>query len=242
MIIFNHSFFNKNDNQKLPFFNFKCNNHLKNVNYYCKNCKLNICVNCLDKHKNHQVVSFSEIGLNNEEISIIYNSLNEIENKLNIFNQIKNDIELFLVKMTVIKENITIYENDNKNNFKEYYIDWLRYMEKKIEIEDMKIYIKKEDKWLDGINYEKELLNKANIPTLICSFEQSNEEQKAYCIKLKDNFLHEKSIKFEIKSVPQVNFSIKFKVNGKIHEIQNTFDNSEEALFSTLYKAYDLLK
>ena len=103
----------------------------------------------------------------------------------------------------------------------------------------MKIYIKKEDEWLDGINYEKELLNKANIPTLICSFEQSNEEQKAYCIKLKDNFFSEKKIRFEIKSIP---FSIQFKVNGKIHEIQNTFDNSEEALFSTLYKAYDLLK
>jgi hypothetical protein len=57
--------------------------------------------------------------------------LNEIEKKLNIFNQIKNDIELFLDEMKLIKENIKIYENDNKNNFKKYYIDWLRYMEKK---------------------------------------------------------------------------------------------------------------
>ena len=57
--------------------------------------------------------------------------MNEIEKKLNIFNQIKNDIELFLDEMKLIKENIKIYENDNKNNFKKYYIDWLRYMEKK---------------------------------------------------------------------------------------------------------------
>ena len=128
---FNHSFFNENDNQNLSFFNFKYNKHSKDVNYYCKNCKLNICVNCLDEHKNHQVVSFSEIGLNNEEINIIDNLLNEIEKKLNIFNQIKNDIELFLDEMKLIKENIKIYENDNKNNFKKYYIDWLRYMEKK---------------------------------------------------------------------------------------------------------------
>ncbi len=79
-------------------------------------------------------------------------------------------------------------------------------------------------------------------PTLICFFEQGNEEQKAYCIKLKDSFHHEKTIKFEVKSVPQVNFSIKFKVNGKLHEIQNTFENSEGAMQSTLQKAYDLLK
>ena len=106
---------------------------------------------------------------------------------------------------------------------------------KKIEIEDMKIYIKKEDEWLDGINYEKELL----YPKLICFFEIGNQEQLAYCIKLKDHFFSEKTIRFEIKSVP---FSIQFKVNGKIHEIQNTFVNSEEALYSTLHKAYDLLK
>ena len=79
-------------------------------------------------------------------------------------------------------------------------------------------------------------------PTLICFIEQGNEEQKAYCIKLKDNFHHEKTIKFEVKSVPQVNFSIKFKVNGKVTEIQNTFDNSDDAMNSTLQKAYDLLK
>ena len=104
----------------------------------------------------------------------------------------------------------------------------------------MKIYIKKEDEWLDGINYEKELLNKDEYPTLICFFEKGNEKQKDYCIKLKDNFFSEKTIRFEISS--GVFFSIQFKVNGKIHEIQNTFDNSEEALFSTLNKAYDLLK
>jgi hypothetical protein len=79
-------------------------------------------------------------------------------------------------------------------------------------------------------------------PTLICFFEQGDEEQKQYCIKLKDNFKSEKTIKFEVKSVPQVSFSIKFKVNGKLHEIQKTYDNSEEAMQSTLQKAYELLK
>ena len=79
-------------------------------------------------------------------------------------------------------------------------------------------------------------------PTLICFIEQGNEEQKDYCIKLKDNFHHEKTIKFEIKSFPQSSFIIKFQVNGKLTEIQNTFDNSDDAMNSTLQKAYDLLK
>ena len=40
---------------------------------------------------------------------------------------------------------------------------------------------------------------KDKYPTLICFFETKNEEQKAYCIKLKDNFKSEKTIRFEIK-------------------------------------------
>ena len=79
-------------------------------------------------------------------------------------------------------------------------------------------------------------------PTLICFFEQGDEEQKQYCIKLKDNFKSEKTIKFEVKSVPQVHFSIKFKVNWKLNEIQSKYDNSEETMNETLQKAYDLLK
>ena len=78
--------------------------------------------------------------------------------------------------------------------------------------------------------------------TLICFYETGNETQKAYCIKLKDNWKHEKGIKFEIKSVPQVKFAIKFKVKEKLHEIQKEFDDSEETMKETLQKAYDLLK
>ena len=203
---FNHSFFKQKDNKtlslnnnksflnnnKFSYFNFQCNKHFRNVSYYCKNCKLNICQNCLKLHTKHQIISFSKIGLNNEEIDIIDNLLSEIEKNINSYNKIKKDIELFFNKMKLIKENISIYENDNKNNYKEYYIDYLRYIENRINIGDMKIinfegkkgnnnYIcceynikkeeinkpikifnsyesaKREDKWLDGINNDKEI-------------------------------------------------------------------------------------
>ena len=79
-------------------------------------------------------------------------------------------------------------------------------------------------------------------PTLICFYEQGNNEQKDYCIKLKDNFKNEKTIKFEIKSVPQVNFSVKFKVNGRLHVIQTEYNNSETVMNKSLEKIYNLLK
>ena len=81
----------------------------------------------------------------------------------------------------------------------------------------------------------------SNTPVLLCFFESQKEEQKNYCLKLKENFHNERIIKFEIKSVPNVPFSIKFKMNGKIHELQKIYDNSEEAMNNTLNAAYQLL-
>ena len=79
-------------------------------------------------------------------------------------------------------------------------------------------------------------------PTLLCFFEQSNEEQKEYCIKLRDNFKCEKTIKYEIKSMPQVPFSIGIRIKGNTTIVQNVFDNSEQKMNETLQKIYDLLQ
>ena len=84
--------------------------------------------------------------------------------------------------------------------------------------------------------------NDPSMPVLLAFFEVGNQEQKQYCIKLRDNFKSEKTIRFEIKSSQQVPFSIRFKVNGQITEVQNKFDNSEEKMNETLQKMYDLLK
>ena len=78
---------------------------------------------------------------------------------------------------------------------------------------------------------------------LLCFFEVGNEEQKQYCIKLKDNFQYEKSIRFEIKSTPGVPFSIKLKLKGEPEprNIQDTFDSSEQAMQESLNKMYQIL-
>ena len=81
--------------------------------------------------------------------------------------------------------------------------------------------------------------SKDKLPTLLCFFEAENENQKNYCIKLKDNFKHEKSIRFEIKSSPGVNFSVQLKINDKIHKIQTIYN--EEEMDTVLDKMYKLL-
>ena len=82
--------------------------------------------------------------------------------------------------------------------------------------------------------------SKDKYPTLICFFETKNEEQKNYCIKLKDSFKNEKTIRFEIKSVPNTPFSIQMKIKDKITVIQEEYN--EEVMEETLNKAYQLLK
>ena len=81
--------------------------------------------------------------------------------------------------------------------------------------------------------------SKDQLPTLLCFFETGNEEQKAYCINLKDNFHHEKSIRFQISSSAGLKFCIQFKYKGKTHTIQDTFKESD--LEKTLYSIYDIL-
>lgn len=80
-----------------------------------------------------------------------------------------------------------------------------------------------------------------SLPVLLCFFETKNEEQKSYCLRLKDNFQHPRSIRFEIKSTPQVPFSIRFRIKENTQEIQNVFNNSDEVMNETLQKMYNLL-
>ena len=81
--------------------------------------------------------------------------------------------------------------------------------------------------------------SKDALPVLLCFFEVENEQQKNYCIRLKDNFKHTKTIRFEIKSLTGVDFSVQFKINNKVHTIQTDFN--EDEMENTLNKIYDIL-
>ena len=78
-----------------------------------------------------------------------------------------------------------------------------------------------------------------NLPTLTCTFESENETQKQYCLKFKDTFTHEQTIKYDIKSFPNSTFSITFQHKGITHQIQDSFD--EDEMNNCLQKIYDIL-
>ena len=78
-----------------------------------------------------------------------------------------------------------------------------------------------------------------DMPNLLFVFEPQNEQQKNYCIKLKDSLQPEKPIKFEVKSFKNSNYSIKLKRGGQEYDIENTFD--ENQLQSSIDKIYQLL-
>ena len=132
---FNHPFFKQNN--YYPYFNFQCQNHFRKVNYYCKNCKLNFCNDCLKNHNSHEIISFDNIGLNNNELNIIENLFKEIETRIYTCNLIKENIKFLFTKMKKKDENI--YENDYINDFKKFYIDYLKVMYEKLKIEEIKI-------------------------------------------------------------------------------------------------------
>ena len=88
-----------------------------------------------------------------------------------------------------------------------------------------------------GCKNEKEL----NVPSLLCFFETGNQSQADYCLKLRDNFKHERTVNYQIKSGEKTPFAIQFKIQKTVHNIQTDFDYSEEKMNQTLQKIYDLL-
>ena len=137
---FQHPFFQiDNSNQfKFPIFNLKCNIHSENLIGYCSDCKYNICLKCYKEHtlKNHQVVLFFEIGFSEDEIKQIDNLTNQIENNIKKFKKVKEEIDKFINDIKSIKKNRLIYNNDNKNNFKNYSIEYLKMMNDKLQLKE----------------------------------------------------------------------------------------------------------
>ncbi len=137
---FNHPFFKKNNTIEkneihfiLPQFNFLCSKHSKEFDSYCFNCKCNLCEMCFNEHNSHKIIPFCNIGLTNVESNLIKKLIGQIEENLNNFNKMKNDIQNLFKKMETIKENSSIYFDDTINNYKDFYIECLNVMNNQIQ-------------------------------------------------------------------------------------------------------------
>ena len=163
---FEHPFFNNNSKLNLPLFNMKCEIHSKNYNSYCSKCKHNICESCLKDHSSneHNIILFSQIGLSQNEIKQFNNIIKDIETNLNKVNEIKNQINQIINHMKLINDNYSIYENDEENNFKYYYIQFLNIIKDKLKIEENiivpEIGIKIEKKISNTDKEKKDLIDK----------------------------------------------------------------------------------
>jgi serine/threonine protein kinase len=142
-----HPFFQISNGLNIPIFNFKCNIHSEDLIGYCTDCKSNICLKCYQEHslKSHQVILFFEIGFSEDEIKQINDLTYQIENNIQNFKKIKEEIDKFINDIKSIKET-KLYNNDNKNNFKNYTIEYLKIMNDKLKINE-KINLPVFPKW-----------------------------------------------------------------------------------------------
>ena len=84
-------------------------------------------------------------------------------------------------------------------------------------------------------------LKAKDMPIILLTFERGNDDQKNYCLKVRDNFVYKTDVRYTIKSSENYSFSIKLKIKEDVYDIQNSYNNSEECMQKALQDMYDLL-
>ena len=145
--------------KKIEKFDIHCIIHPNKYNfYYCVNCQKNICDICYEEHSSnsHKIIEFYKIKLNKWEKFKMENILKEIDENYQILNKWKESILKYIKNFEINDNNnpedySEIYENDLKNNFKQYYLNQLEIIKEKTSINN---YLKKEKLKLDNLfNY-----------------------------------------------------------------------------------------
>ena len=251
--------------------NSTCPKHGKKFLNYCKNCNLNICSNCIDQHENHKIENLKKNLIQDDEIEryrkLIKTSENHLNNVQKVYNNIINDLKRKIdilqkelkeyimnnnLEIKFTKEILSIYQNEESVKNINYQI--IMNVRNNLRFSFVEIP-KAENVFLRAIKFGDYLTSNNNIlyntnskikknvfGSLICNFENKNNEQKNYCIKLRNNIKFPIDIGYEIKSFKEDIFSIQFLLNGKIYLLQNEKNYSNEMMINTLNKLYNLLK
>ena len=63
---------------------------------------LNLCCFCVEKHKSHKIINFSDIILSNDKINELTTKINELKDTINKIDEIKSNI---IKELDKLKEN-----------------------------------------------------------------------------------------------------------------------------------------
>ena len=74
--------------------------------------------------------------------------MEDIKNNLNHFKEQLNNIQDLINQMKLIKENLDIYDNNSKYNYKNYYIDILRIMNNQLKNKDINLIDLKQNNYI----------------------------------------------------------------------------------------------
>ena len=94
--------------------NFLCNKHNEVFFKYCKNCEIDLCLSCLNEHKNHRVESYENKLIDIKKMRILMNNLKASINKF------KMNLEEIIKKFKKLQENLDLYYNINNNILNDY--------------------------------------------------------------------------------------------------------------------------
>ena len=94
--------------------NYICNQHNEIYIKYCEDCKIDLCLSCINLHKNHKIISYEDILIDIKELKKKMNNLEKVINKF------KMNLEEIINKFQKLKDNLDIYYNINNNIINNY--------------------------------------------------------------------------------------------------------------------------
>ena len=97
--------------------NYICNKHTEIFVKYCNDCKIDLCLSCINKHKDHKLIAYEDKLI---DIKIIRKKMNDLKI---IINKFKNNLEEIILKLKKLQNNLDIYYNINNEILNNYVIN-----------------------------------------------------------------------------------------------------------------------
>ena len=205
-----------------------CIKHEQSFLKYCENCKINICLSCIEEHKNHKMVGYEEKIIN---IKKIRKRMNQLKSTINKF---KENIEEIIMKFRKVTECIEKFYNINNDLLNYYEKNKSQNYEKLTNLDNINKSINNEIKNI--INNYSYGLNLNKMLYLYNNMYNKNEEIEMKYIPKENN--NEKVQIFGQDFIYNNEYKCKIIYNNKEYEltkyfndINNNYKNQEPFIF-----------